>query len=363
MTKVNRRNFLGKGAIAAVGGAAATTLATPALAQDSIELRMVTSWPKNFPGLGTAAVNFAERVKKASDGRITINILSAGELVGALKVHDAVQEGTADMYHSSEQYFQGKSKALAFFAGVPFGFTTIEANAWLYHGGGQELWDEVSAPFNVKPLACGNVGHQMGGWYKNPITSLDDFKGLKMRIPGIGGDVLKELGGTPITLPGSEILPALEAGTIDATEWVGPWNDLAFGFYKVTKNYHFPGFHDPGSIVSVGVNKEKWDAMSEADRALLEYCAMAENVYNVSEYAAKNATALETLVNEHGVNLVEFPQEVYDRVSAAMPDIISSIAATDAATQKVADGYREFREKIVPWSDIGDGAYYAKRRG
>ena len=363
MTDVNRRKFLGTSTLAVAGTAAGVSgLAAPAIAKDKMELRMVTSWPANFPGLGTAANNFAERVNRASGGRISVKVYAGGELVGALKVHDAVQEGTADMYHSSEFYFQGKSKALSFFSSVPFGLTTIEINSWIYHGGGQELWDEVSAPFNVKPLACGNVGPQMGGWYKEPITSVEDFQGLKMRIPGIGGDVLKALGGIPVTLPGAEILPALQAGTIDATEWVGPWNDLAFGIYKVTKNYHYPGFHDPGSIVTVGVNKEKWDAMSDEDRAIIEYSAMAENLYNVSEYTAKNATALETLINEHDVNLIEFPQEVYDKALEIMPDILSTIASIDAPTKKVTEAYIDFRAKVKKWSDIGDGAYYAKRK-
>ncbi|MEW7009124.1 MULTISPECIES: TRAP transporter substrate-binding protein [unclassified Lentilitoribacter] len=360
MTDLNRRNFIAKGAVV-TAGAGAAVLATPAIAQDKIELRMATSWPKNFPGLGTAASRFAERVGKATDGRITIKVLAAGELVKALGVHDAVQEGAADLYHSAEYYYQGKAKGLAFFSAVPMGLTADEMNGWIYHGGGQQIWDDISAPFNIKPLACGNTGSQMGGWFKNPITSLDDFKGLKMRMPGLGGDVLKELGATPVTLSGSEILPALQAGTIDATEWVGPWNDLAFGFYKVVKNYHYPGFHEPGTLLSVGFNKGKWDAMSASDRAIIEYCAMAENVYDLAEYTANNSGALKTLVEEHGVNLVEFPDEVYKKVAEVTPDIIAKVAATDADTKKVADSFNDFLGKARSWSGISDGAYMNKR--
>ena len=360
MTTLNRRNFMSKGAILAAG-AGATTLATPALAQGTMQLRMVTSWPQNFPGLGTAASRFAERVGKATDGRITIQVLGAGELVGALGVHDAVEEGAADLYHSAEYYYQGKAKGLAFFSTVPMGLTADEMNGWIYHGGGQALWDEISAPFNIKPLACGNTGSQMGGWFKNPITSLDDFKGLKMRMPGLGGDVIKELGATPVTLPGSEILPALQAGTIDATEWVGPWNDLAFGFYKVVKNYHFPGFHEPGTMLSVGFNKGKWDALSDSDRTIIEYCAMAENVYDLAEYTANNSGALKTLVEDHGVVLHEFPDEVYQKVAEITPEIIANVAATDAETKKVADSFTSFLTNARSWARISDGAYMNKR--
>lgn len=354
---ITRRKFFDGAAVAA----GTAFLGSPALASDQIELTMAMSWPKNFPGLGTAAARFADRVAKATGGRITIKVMAAGEVVGALGVHDAVQEGTVDLYHSAEYYYQGKSKALAFFSAVPMGLTADEMNGWIYHAGGQELWDEIAADFNIKPLACGNTGSQMGGWFKKPVTTLDDFKGLKMRMPGLGGDVLKELGATPVTLPGSEILPALQAGTIDATEWVGPWNDLAFGFHKVVKNYHFPGFHEPGTLLSIGFNKGKWDALSETDRAIVEYCAMAENSFGLAEYMANNSGALRSLIEDHGVQLHEFPDEIYRMVSQITLDVISKVANADGNAKKVASSFNDFLAQARAWSGISDGAYMSKR--
>ncbi len=245
MTKVNRRKFIKAAGVTAAAGT--TALAAPAIAQGIQEWKMVMSWPKGFPGLGTAAQNFANRLEVAMDGKVKVKLFGGGELVPALKCLDALQEGTADLYHSADYYYVGKSKAYAFFCSVPFGMTVAESDAWMHHGGGQKLWDELSAQFGVKPFLGGNTGVQMGGWFRKEMKTIEDFKGLKMRIPGLGGDVIRALGGTPVTLAGAEILPALQAGTVDAAEWVGPWNDLAFGLYKVAKYYYHPGFHEPST--------------------------------------------------------------------------------------------------------------------
>ena len=233
---------------------------------------MVTTWPKNFPGLGTGAQRLADRITNGTEGRIEVKLFSAGELVPPFESFDAVSQGTADMYHAAEYYWQGKSKAFNFFATVPFGLTASEVDAWIYHSGGQALWDELSADFNLKPLMAGNTGVQWGGWFNKEINSIEDFKGLKMRMPGLGGEVLRRLGAAAVALPGGEIFPALQAGTIDATEWVGPWNDLAFGFYKITKYYYWPGFHEPGTILSLGINKDVWESLSASDQSLIETC-------------------------------------------------------------------------------------------
>lgn len=357
---MDRRKFLKSSGLVA-GAAAASTLAAPAIAQDKRELKMVTSWPKNFPGLGTAPEHFAKILTEATDGRISVRVFAGGELVPPLKVNDAVQEGTADLYHSCEYYFMGKSKAYGFFTAVPLGLTAPELDAWLQHGGGQQLWDEVAAQFNIKPLQCGNTGTQMGGWFKNPITSLDDLKGLKMRIPGMGGDVLNALGGTSVTLAGSEILPALQSGTIDATEWVGPWNDLAFGLHKVVKNYHYPGFHEPGTMTALGFNKGVWDSFSAADQKLIEACAIATNNWSYAQYNANNAQALDTLVNQNGVNLVEFPDEVYKGFFEASEDVINTIAGADELTGKVAASFKDFRQKSTKYTPIAEQGFLGKR--
>ena len=356
---MDRRSFLRAGAVGTA--AAASTLAAPAIAQGVQELKMVTSWPKNFPGLGTSANRLAERIETMSDGRYRVRVFGGGELVPALKTQDALQEGTAELYHSAEYYFVGKTPALAYFAAVPFGLTATEQNAWLYHGGGQELWDEVAAEFNVKPFATANTGVQMGGWFKNPITSIDDFRGLRMRIPGLGGDVITALGGTSVTLAGAEILPALQAGTIDATEWVGPWNDLAFGLYKVATNYGYPGFHEPGTSLSGGIRKDLWDGMSDADKAMFEAAMTAENCTGLAEFNANNGSALQQLINDHGVNLFEIPDDVYVAIGEASRDVLSSTAGTDATTQRVYDSFMGFRKQALEWTARSDQSYANKR--
>ncbi len=325
------------------------------------ELKMVTSWPKNFPGLGSAALRFADGLQAASDGRFKVKVFAGGELVHPLKCNDAVQEGTADLYHSADYYYQGKITAYNFFTAVPFGFRADEMDAWVYHGGGQALWDEVGAQFGIKHLACGNSGSQMGGWFKQPMRSLEDFKGLKMRIPGLAGEVIKALGGTSVTLAGSEILPALEAGTIDAAEWVGPWNDLAFGFYKVVKNYHYPGFHEPGPTLSLGISKTFWDGLSKSDRALFEHCAGRENNFDLAEFNANNSAALDTLVSEHGVQVHEFSDEIFTAMGEASRDVLATAAGADPLTKKVYESFMRFRKIALGWSRLSDQSYMQKR--
>ncbi len=357
--KINRRTFIqGTGAVAAVvaGGLA------PAIASaKTTKLKMVTSWPKNFPGLGTAAARFAKRIEVASDGRYQIRVYGGNELVHPLKCLDAVQEGTADLYHSADYYYKGKTPAFAFYSAVPFGFTGTEMDAWIHHGGGQQLWDELSANFGVKPFPCSNTGVQMGGWFKEPIKSVNDLKGLKIRMPGLGGDVINALGGNAITLGGSEIMPALQAGTIDATEWVGPWNDLAFGFYKVVKNYMYPGFHEPGTTLSAGINKKFWDKLSKADQALFRCCALAENNYGYAEFTANNGSALETLVNKHGVNVVEMPDDVFTAIGKASKDVLADAGKKDAISKKVYESFIKFHRDVRNWTKLSDQSYTNKR--
>ena len=357
---MERRKFLKAGAAAGTA-AAASTLAAPAISQGIKEWKMVTSWPKNFPGLGTAAARFGQRITDMTDGKIQVKVFGGGELVHPLKCHDAVQEGTADLYHSAEYYYQGKSVGYSFYASVPFGLIPNEIDAWIHHGGGQQLWDELSADFNVKSFACGNSGSQMGGWFKNPVMSIDDFKGLKMRMPGLGGRVIDALGGSSLTLAGSEIMPALQAGTIDATEWVGPWNDLAFGFYKVVKFYHYPGFHETGTVLSSGINKGVWDSLTASEKAIVESAATAENNYDLAEFNANNASALDTLLTEHGVELVEFSDEIFGQMGEAARDVLATAGSTDPMTKRIYDSFMAFRKDVIGWSRISDQAYMNKR--
>ena len=357
---MDRRSFIKKTGLATTA-AAASTLAAPAIAQDVTEIKLVTSWPKNFPGLGTSAENFAKAINLASSGRYQVKVFAGGELVPPLKCNDAVQEGTAEMYHSADYYYQGKTKAYAFFTAVPFGFRPDEIDAWLHHGGGQALWDEVGAQFGIKHLAGGNSGSQMGGWFRKPVTTVEDFRGLKMRIPGLGGDVINALGGTSVTLAGSEVLPALQSGTVDAAEWVGPWNDLAFGFYKVTKHYHYPGFHEPGGMLSIGIARSVWDGMSDADKAMFSHIAAGINNMTLAEFNANNTQALDTLISKHGVELHEFSDELYKAFGEAAKDVLETAGNSDAISKKVYESFLDFRKKALRWSDLSDRAYMNKR--
>ena len=238
---MKRRDFFLKSALLASLGL--TSQKSVAAKKPEYSWKMITTWPKNFPGLGTGAENLANLINKLSSGRIKITVYGAGELVPAFEIFDAVSRGIAELGHGSAYYWKGKNESLQFFSTVPFGLTANEMNAWLYYGGGQELWQKAYSKFNLVPMAAGNTGIQMAGWFNKEINSLDDLKGLKMRIPGLGGEVLKRAGGTPVNLPGGELFTALKTGTIDATEWVNPYNDLAFGLHKAAKYYYYPGWH------------------------------------------------------------------------------------------------------------------------
>ena len=326
-----------------------------------IEWKMVTTWPKNFPGLGTGAENLANMINQMSGGRLTVKVYGANELVPAFEVFDAVSRGTAEMGHGAAYYWKGKSPATQFFAAMPFGMTAQEFNGWIYHGGGQELWDEVYGPFGVKGVPAGNTGVQMGGWFNKEIHSLDDLKGLKMRIPGLGGEVLKRLGGTPINLPGGEIFTSLQTGNIDATEWVGPYNDLAFGLYKAAKYYYFPGFHEPGTCLEAIINKEALAALPADLQAIVLNAAKAANVDLLSEYMARNPGALKQLIEEHGAELRQFPADVLAQLRQVSAEVMASVAEQDATSKKVFEAYTAFLAQARAYTDLSELAYVKAR--
>ncbi|NVK18049.1 MAG: TRAP transporter substrate-binding protein [Methylocystaceae bacterium] len=358
---MKRRDFLaGAAAGAAVG--AASTISSPAIAQNKRTLKMVTTWPKNFPGLGTGAARAAKRITDMSDGQLTVKLYAAGELVPALECFDAVSSGTADLYHGAEYYWQGKHKAFNFFTAVPFGLTAGEMDAWIHHGGGQELWDDLAADFNVKAFACGNTGVQMGGWFNKEINNVEDMKGLKIRMPGLGGEVLRKLGAAAVTIPGGEIFPSLQSGAIDATEWVGPWNDLAFGFYKVAKFYYYPGFHEPGSTLSCGVNLDVWKSLTPQHQEIIRNATMAENNYMMAEFNTRNGDSLDVLINKHGVQLRKFSDEVMTEIGKASGEVMREVAAEDEKTAKIFKSFTDFRKKAIRWSDMSDSAFWAARK-
>jgi TRAP-type mannitol/chloroaromatic compound transport system substrate-binding protein len=357
---VDRRQFLTTGA-AGAAGATAAALAAPAIAQEKQVVRMVTTWPRNFPGLGTGAQRVADRITACSGGRIEVKLFAAGELVPAFESFDAVATGAAEMYHGAEYYWQGKHPAYPFFSAVPMGFTAQELMAWIHFGGGRELWDELGANFGVKGIMAGNTGVQFGGWFRNPITSMDDMKGLKMRMPGLGGEVLRAIGANAVSLPGGEIFPALQAGMIDATEWVGPYNDMAFGFQNILKNYMYPGFHEPGSGLAVGINLGWWEGLDAADKQMIEVCCTSENDIMLAEFNARNGDSLNRLINEHGVQLHRFPDEVFAAFAKASEEVVASVASGDDLGTRVFESFRGFRASVAPYTQLSEMAYAESR--
>ena len=367
---MKRRHFIGGlAATAAALGVASCgkkseeeKIAKPgADAKKKIAWRMTTTWPKNFPGLGTGANQLAAYINAMSGGEMEVTVYGGGELVPPLEAFDAVSKGAAEMGHGAAYYWKGKSPAVQFFAAVPFGLTAQETNAWIYYGGGQKLWDDLYAEFNLKPFLAGNTGVQMGGWFNREINSLDDMRGLKMRMPGLGGEVLSAVGGAPKLLPGGEIFTALESGAIDATEWVGPYNDLAFGFYKAAKFYYYPGWHEPGTALETFVNKPAYDALPSHLQSVVAQAAQAANLDMLSEFHARNGQALDTLINEHNVQLKRFPDEVLAKLKEVSEQVVGDVSVADAASKKVHQAFTEFRSKVAGWTDLSEYGYVGAR--
>ncbi|TYO98544.1 secreted protein [Geothermobacter ehrlichii] len=358
MSQQNRRDFLKKATVATAAAAAATTIGAPAVhARKTYTWKMVTTWPPHFPVLGEGADKLAEWVEKMSDGRLKIQVYGGGELVPPLQAFDAVSQGMVEMGHGASYYWAGKSPATQFFAAVPFGMNAQQMNAWLYSGGGQELWDEVYAPFNLKPMPAGNTGVQMGGWFNREINTIKDFKGLKMRIPGLGGKVLAKAGGTAVLSAGGEIYTNLERGVIDATEWVGPYHDYLMGFYKVAKYYYYPGWHEPGTVLETFVNKKAWESLPKDLQEIVTTAAARSNIWMLSEFEAKNNTYLQKLIKEHGVQLKQFPDDVVKTLRKYAAEVIEEIAGKDKQAKKVYESFRKFQDNVRAWAKISENAF------
>jgi TRAP-type mannitol/chloroaromatic compound transport system substrate-binding protein len=356
---MERRDFLKKaGAGTAV---AAGTLAAPAIVKARTEIAMVTTWPRDFPGLGTGAQRFAESLSELSDGRLNVTYYASGERVKPFDSFDEVASGNAQMYHAADYYWKGKHPGWAYFTAVPFGFVYSEINAWINWGGGQELWDELAGEFGLKCLTCGNTGVQMGGWFRKEINSADDLKGLKMRIPGLGGDVMAKLGASPVSLPGSQIYENLMSGAIDATEWVGPWNDSYMKFYEAAKYYYFPGMHEPASMLAVGMNKSWWDGLSKTDQALIKAAAHQENDRMMSEYNAKNGAALDKLISEQGIQVREFNDDVYDAFGEAAEEVFEEVRAHSDLANRIHESFVATRKDVGRWMNLSDQPYLRQR--
>ncbi|WP_425316646.1 TRAP transporter substrate-binding protein [Stutzerimonas chloritidismutans] len=319
--------------------------------------KMVTAWPKNYPGLGTAAERLADRLKVMSDGRLTIKVYAAGELVPALEVFDAVSRGTAELGHGAAYYWKGKVPTAQFFTSVPFGLSAIEMNAWLSKGEGQKFWEEAYAPFGVKPMVVGNTGMQMGGWYNKEISSLDDLRGLKIRMPGLGGEVLARLGATPVNLPGGEVFTALQTGAIDATDWVSPYNDLAFGLHKAAKYYYYPGWQEPQAVLELLVNQKAMDTLPEDLQAILTEATRAASRDMMDDYVYNNALALDQL-KQQGVELKRFPDEVLGAMQEQSELVLGELAEQSELNGRIWASMKAFQEQVKPMHEISEKELY-----
>jgi len=325
----------------------------------TIKIKLATSWPANFPIMGTGIERFAKRVNELSEGSIKIKVYAKNTLVPALGVFDAVSSGSLDAYHSAAYYYKGKNEAFNLFTGFPFGLTALEMNAWMDFGNGMKLWRELYDKYNLVPFKGGNTGVQMGGWFKKEIKSLEDLKGLKMRIPGLGGEVFSKLGVKPTLLPAGEIYVALERNVIDATEWLGPSLDTKMGFQKVAKNY-YTGWHEPGSMLSLVFNKQKFAKFSDEQKLMIEMASNELNSYMHTQFQYENAKAL-TEVKKAGVTIREFPKEVMQAAKKAMLEVAQEKSKKSPDFKKVWDDVYSFLQQTREWTDIGLKPYLEVR--
>ncbi|MEZ4887755.1 MAG: TRAP transporter substrate-binding protein [Chitinophagales bacterium] len=372
MSKLDRKDFLKKTALAAVTIPAMITACSSESNGNSKEeggsvqsgkkykWKMVTTWPPNFPILGEGAEMFAEWVEQMSNGRLSIKVYGGGELVPALEAFDAVSSGTVEMSSGAAYYWAGKVPAAQFFASVPFGMNAQQMNAWMISGGGMELWREVYADFNVIPMLGGNTGVQMGGWFNREINSVADLKGLKMRIPGLGGKVLEKAGGAAVLSAGSELYTNLERGVIDATEWIGPFHDYRMGFHKIAKYYYTPGWHELGSVLELGINKQSFEQLPKDLQVILETASMRLNLWTLAEIETKNAEYLEKIKAEGKIEIREFPDEVLAQLRVYTEEVIAELVASDPVAKKVYDSFEGFRKQIKAWSALTEKVYYDK---
>ena len=354
---MQRRKFL---RTAGVGGGAvvATSLAAPAIAQSMPELkwRLASSFPKSLDTLYGAGENFAKFVAEMTDNRFQIRVFASGEIVPGLQVLDAVQNGTVEMGHSAGTYYVGKDPTFAIDTALPFGTNARQQDAWCNWGGGRELLNEFYKDYNVYSLACGNTGAQMGGWYRKEIRSPDDLKGLKFRIAGIAGQVCTKLGVVAQQIAGGEIYPALEKGTIDAAEWVGPYDDQKLGFNKVAPYYYYPGWWEGGPQTSAYINLAKWNELPKAYRSIVELAAAKAHTAMVSKYDAENPKALRELVAA-GTKLLPFPQSVMEAAFNASNELYAEISSKNAKFKKMFDSWKAFRNEEILWFRVAEGTF------
>lgn len=354
---MERRSFLKKAAVGTTG-AAATALAAPAIAQSlpTIKWRLASSFPKSLDTIYAAAEDMAKRVKGLTEGKFDIRVFAAGEVVPAFGVADAVQNGTVEMAHTASYYFVGKNKTFCFDCAIPFGLNSRQQTAWMYHGGGLEATRAFFREFNIINMPGGNTGTQMGGWWRKEIKGLDDLKGVKMRIPGFGGEVMSKLGVVPQAIPGGDIYPSLEKGTIDAAEWIGPYDDEKLGFFKVAPHYYYPGFWESSTQLSFYINAKEWEKLPQVYKEALESAAAEAHVRMQAEYDAKNPKALASLLAK-GAKLHRYPNDILQAAFVAAQDILADENAKNPGFKKIYDQWSRFRNDSFQWFRVAEQGY------
>ena len=359
MTLNNRREFIKKTVLATAATGASLSLNAPAVHADKkYEWRMVTAWPPHSPLLGEGAEMLARLIEEMSGGKLKIVVYGGGELVPPLEAFEAVSQGVIEMGHGSSYFWAGKSAATPFFTAVPFGMNAQQTNAWFYSGGGIDLWEEAYAPFNLISMPVANTGVQMGGWFNKEINSINDFKGLKMRIPGFGGRVVTRAGASVVLSVGSEIYMNLERGVIDAAEWVGPYHDYLMGFHKTAKYYYYPGWQEPSASLELFINKNAFEKLTKDLQTVIKTAAYRANLWVLSEFESRNNTYLQKLINEHNVQLRKFPDDVLRALKGYANEVIDNITAKDAMSRKVYESYSKFQKDVSKWAAISEVAYH-----
>ena len=328
---------------------------------EQIKWKLVTTWPKGLPGLGSAPENFARRVEEMSNGRLSIRVYGAGEVVPPFEVFDAVSQGVAEMGHGASYYWKGKIPSAVFYTAVPFGMTAQEMNGWLHYGGGLELWRELYAPFGVRPFAGGSTGVQMAGWFNRELKSAEDLKGLKMRIPGLAGEVFTASGGTSVRLAGGEIYTSMQTGVIDAVEWVGPYNDRTLGLMEVAEYYYYPGWHEPGAMLEFTVNQAAFDRLPADLQAIVEGAARATNQDMLDEFTARNNSSLTSLLDEYETKLRPLPDDVMDILHSNAVIALDKLKEDDPMAAKISASYEDFLDGVRTYHEISERAYLNAR--
>lgn len=357
---MKRRKFL-LGAMGASAATAVGAIGAPvvhAQKEKVFNWKLVTSWPPNFPIFQTGLEEMVKNIETMSDGRLKIKVFAANELAPPFGVFDAVSQGTVEMGHSAAYYWSGKVPAVQFFTSVPYGFNAQQMNAWFYDGGGIELLNEIYAKYNIFALPSTNTGVQMGGWFRKEIKTINDLKGLKMRIPGLGGKVMSRAGVNVTLLPPAELYTALERGVIDALEWVGPYHDLKLGFYKAASYYYYPGWHEPGTVLELEINRAKWDSLPNDLKEIVKAAAAYSNVKSLAQFDARNGAALNELITKYKVKVLEYPEPVLKQLRVYADETLKELAASDKDVARVYKSFKDFAAIIEPWAARGEAPFH-----